>query len=71
MASWGVNCAERPELEWTDLPICPHCGAEEETPWELMDEHTGDGDEMEYECGACGGSVVATVHMSLNFSTRS
>lgn len=70
MATWGVNCAEQPELEWTDFPVCPHCGAEEETPWEIMDD-MGDGDEMEYECEMCGGSVVATVHIQINYSTRS
>lgn len=57
-------------LEYNDFPICPHCGAEETTPWELMDEHMGDGDEMEYECGKCRGSVVATVHITMSFCTR-
>ena len=59
------------DLEYTDFPVCPHCGAEEKDYWEIMDEHTGDGDETEFECGACGGSVVVEIHMSLNFSTRS
>lgn len=60
---------ENLDLEFNDYPVCPYCGDWMETPWEIMDEHTGDGDEIEYECGACGGSVVATVHMTLNFST--
>ncbi|EGK10207.1 MAG: hypothetical protein M0Z65_10755 [Firmicutes bacterium] len=58
------------DLECTDFPICPHCGTVEKDYLEIMDETTGDGDEIEYECWACGGSVTVEIHMSLNFSTR-
>lgn len=61
---------ENLDLEFNDLPVCPHCGAVEKDYFELLDEDTGDGDEIEYECGDCGGVVTAEVHMSLNFSTR-
>lgn len=58
------------DLEYNDCPVCPHCGDVWDTPWEIMDDDMADGDEMEYECGACGGSVVMTVHVEINYSTR-
>lgn len=65
-----IRTGNESDLEYNDCPVCPHCGDEWDTPWDLMDEHMGDGDEMEYECGTCGGSVVATVHLTLRFTTR-
>ena len=53
------------------FPSAPTAGQTGKDYWEIMDEYMGDGDETEFECGACGGSVVVEIHMSLNFSTRS
>ncbi|SGO70810.1 Uncharacterised protein [Mycobacterium tuberculosis] len=32
----------QPDLEHTDVPVCPHCGDEWDTPWEIMDDDMGE-----------------------------
>lgn len=63
---------EELDLEQNEFPVCPHCGAEDPRPWELLDVTAWEGDQIEYECMSCGGSVVATVHVhvEVTFTTE-
>lgn len=58
------------DLEMKELPVCPHCGGQDESPWELLDVNCWDGDQIEYECMKCGGTVLATVHVEVKFTTE-
>mgnify|MGYP001337768540 CR=1 FL=1 len=57
------------DLDFCEFPTCPHCGNEELNWLELMDETIGDGDEVEFECGSCGGTVTVEVHITYRFTT--
>lgn len=51
--------------DWTDEPVCPHCGAEQRDAWEW-----GQDDDGETDCGACGREFSYTRHISVNWTTR-
>jgi len=50
------------ETEYTDVPVCPHCGAEQSTD-DLHDHHTID-------CESCGKEMDVQVDYDVTYTTR-
>jgi len=57
------------DTEWTDFPVCPHCGYNDEDYFELG-ERLVDGNELKVACGSCGKDFHLYVHISTNFTSR-
>ena len=55
--------------EWTDVPVCPHCGERDDDWWDGLG-HKDDGDEWPMDCGACDGAYVVTMSVSVDFITK-
>jgi hypothetical protein len=53
------------DTEWTDEPVCPHCGKVQGDAWEWGDDECG-----ETECGSCEKSFHYTRYVSINWSTK-
>ena len=56
------------EHDWTDEPVCPHCGAQDIDWWDgtsLRD----DGDFEIVECMNCGEEFRQTISVSYSFTT--
>ena len=50
--------------EWTDEPVCPHCGAEQGDAWEWGD------DDGETDCNSCERPFSYTRYIIVNWSTQ-
>ena len=57
------------DTAWTDNPVCPHCGDEEED-WSEYDGLRGDGSEIETDCGSCEKPFRITMSVSYSFFTE-
>lgn len=57
------------EHEYTDEPICPHCGYEHRDAWEW---NLGPGLECdgEVDCDSCGKPMLVSRHCSITYSTK-
>ena len=56
------------DTDWTSLPKCPHCGAEDQDWWDGLG-HKHDGDDWEVDCAWCDKQYIATMHITYDFST--
>lgn len=63
-----MNDAAQPSLEYTELPICPHCGREGEDDQEA-DYSPADGEEQA-TCGECGDVYLVQVFVTYRYTTR-
>lgn len=61
---------DRWEFVHTDVPMCPHCGADfdidENEAWELYDVST---DEHEVTCSTCDAPFIVHTHAKYTFCT--
>ncbi len=57
--------SEQHHTEWTDEPVCPHCGAIQGDAWEWGQDECG-----ETDCGSCEKPFSYTQHISVNWTTR-
>ena len=55
------------EHEYTQEPICPHCGKQDVNAWEL--EFDGLDGDCEDSCGYCGGDYTVHRHVSIHYTT--
>ena len=53
------------DTEWTDAPVCPHCGHEHRDWWEWLDDEDG-----EHDCDNCGRVFRWSQYIRIKFSTR-
>lgn len=49
--------------DYTDFPVCPHCGYAEHDHWELR------GEDGETDCNACGKPFLWARHTRITYST--
>lgn len=56
------------EHEFTDEPVCPHCGATLHFEWESIDNFTGDFAEWG-PCSECGKKLTAMVEFNPEWTT--
>ena len=54
------------DLDYTDEPVCPHCGAEMADAWEYQ---LLDGDSEVVDCGRCGQQYKMTRNIDVTYST--
>jgi hypothetical protein len=59
------------DTDWTDYPVCPECGAEDQDWWDGLRQSMGDGDSWTESCGSCGADYTVTMCVSTSFSTTS
>ena len=57
------------ETRWTDNPVCPHCGDEQDDWWDGLTEKKNDGDSWQTECGNCEKEFTVTMNASYSFCT--
>ena len=57
------------DTDWTPLPVCPTCGAEDEEWHEGLSSDIGDGSTWDLKCGDCGATYVVTMCLETTFST--
>lgn len=57
------------ETEFTQFPVCPKCGSEDQDWWDGLTFNTHDGTEWKYDCGNCNEEVTATCYVETTFST--
>ena len=50
--------------DYTDEPVCPHCGNEMSDAWELQHEVN------EVDCGWCDKPMKVIRHIEVTYSTR-
>lgn len=55
------------EHEYTDNIVCPHCGYENESSWEL---NMSDGDKEEMVCGSCDKVMTVYCEITVKYSTE-
>ena len=55
--------------EWTDVPICPHCGQSDQDWWDGLPPKN-DGDTWTAECGNCGQEYTVTMCVTATFDTK-
>lgn len=61
-----MSCEEI-ETDYTDKPVCPHCGYEKSDAYELFGPAD---DDAECECGYCGAEYKIVRHVSVSYSTK-
>ena len=52
------------DTDFTDYPVCPHCGYEHRD-WECH----GDGEQDDCECESCGESMDVSTSLSISYTT--
>jgi hypothetical protein len=57
------------ETQFTEQPVCPHCGHAERDAWEI-DFGPGCEGETETYCGACGEEYAVSKTISVRYSTE-
>ncbi len=57
------------DTEWTDYPVCPHCGCKDEDWWDGTSMRN-DGDTDEFSCGNCEADYAVTLSTSVSFKTK-
>jgi len=57
--------------EWNNLPVCPHCGAEDNDWYGGLDadEAKSDGDQWEATCPSCEKDYTVVMSVSTEFCT--
>jgi len=55
--------------EWTDVPICPYCGASHDQWWDGLDIAVEDGSEWNHECEHCGEEFSIRASVNIKFDT--
>jgi len=55
------------EHEWSDYPICPHCGYVHKDAWEMFDDVEGN---KETNCHSCDRPIIVNKHCRINYSTK-
>lgn len=55
--------------EWTEVPVCPHCG-QKDTDWWDGSKLNGDGDTEEMACAICGGLYEVRMCIETSFCTK-
>lgn len=64
--------AEETELfdtDYTDNPICPHCGHEDAYWAEFCPRNAGDGSSYTDSCPSCDADYKVLMYVSYNFTT--
>lgn len=56
------------ETQYTDEPICPHCGKSVSDAWEINFGATGD-EETELECGHCEKPFTVSRRITVKYCT--
>lgn len=57
------------DLEYTRNAVCPYCGNEDLSSWEINFGNCMDG-ETETACGSCGEEYIVTRNVEVTYSTR-
>ena len=57
------------DTDFTDLPVCPHCGYNEPDAWEI-DFGPGLEGDTEVTCSDCGTGYFCSRNVSVSYSTK-
>ena len=57
------------DSKYTDEIVCPHCGYEHGDSWETIDENTGDGDKIVFQCSECEKSFTVQFNFEYSYSS--
>lgn len=55
------------DTDYTNYPICPHCGKSQPDPWE---HELGEDESTEDYCWNCDKKMKITCHVSVTYSTK-
>jgi hypothetical protein len=65
-----MSSGESIDHDWTDEPVCPYCGGEDQDWWDGLGIEVEDGTEWEATCGYCGEQYKVQACITTTFSTE-
>ena len=56
--------------DWTEFPVCPHCGESDQDWWDGLEVSVEDGTEWDANCAWCSQDYKVTACVTLTFTTK-